>query len=543
MQSTAHKSNTGVGGNEKWYYIQGGKKCGPVDGDKLVSMIDAGSLPQNTRVWTSGMDNWASAADTLLADRVGTRPEAMGTDEQPTEKKKPRWWIWLIIGLVVVGIAVGCFFLFSGGDDPGSDADQKIVYGLAESVIFENDECAFFVDAIGEKGDYLELDVRCVNKTGDVLSFVWDSVCVNGSMFDPLWNVYVQGHSTMKSSITFPLSVFDSYNLLPAEQIKFVLRVHNEDQFNQLVAESGKYIVSYTDIPDETMLGSYKQIEGYEGYLFAQTVEVDKDGRPYYISEDKTNVYFDEIYDRNGYPLYAVDSGSFGYESFYKDAFGRPYYFTDNAETVYYDGYGFAFYDLFEEKCYFYDENGKAAYYGNGGIPEYYEEEGSVSLLEEVKPESLSKADGSYIVHKEFCLYPTGKLPEEVTRPNRVTASSELVYWDGEKGSFIVLGGQLDEFKGYILHTYVENNSDSYIYFGLNDVVVNGVATDPDSITVLRPHSRAYRDILVPADLLKANKIKTVEEIDFCVYAVGENLSVPLYPIQWKAVTMTDLRK
>ena len=318
MQSTAHKSNTGVGGNEKWYYIQGGKKCGPVDGDKLVSMIDAGSLPQNTRVWTSGMDNWASAADTLLADRVGTRPEAMGTDEQPTEKKKPRWWIWLIIGLVVAGIAVGCFFLFSGGDDPGSDADQKIVYGLAESVIFENDECAFFVDAIGEKGDYLELDVRCVNKTGDVLSFVWDSVCVNGSMFDPLWNVYVQGHSTMKSSITFPLSVFDSYNLLPAEQIKFVLRVHNEDQFNKLVAESGKYIVSYTDIPDETMLGSYKQIEGYEGYLFAQTVEVDKDGRPYYISEDKTNVYFDEIYDRNGYPLYAVDSGSFGYESFYK---------------------------------------------------------------------------------------------------------------------------------------------------------------------------------------------------------------------------------
>ena len=164
-------------------------------------------------------------------------------------------------------------------------------------------------------------------------------------------------------------------------------------------------------------------------------------------------------------------------------------------------------------------------------------------MLEEVKPESLSKADGSYIVHKEFCLYPTGKLPEEVTRPNRVTASSELVYWDGEKGSFIVLGGHLDEFKGYILHTYVENNSDSYIYFGLNDVVVNGVATNPDSITVLRPHSRAYRDILIPADLLKANKIKTVEEIDFCVYAVGENLSVPLYPIQWKAVTLTDLRK
>lgn len=548
MQSTARKSNAGVAGNEKWYYINGGKKCGPVGAAQLASMISSGSLPQNTRVWTSGMDNWASAADTPLADldSSASRPKVVGSlnaDVQPSEKKKTRWWIWLIVGLAVAGVAAACFFLFSGGDGSGSDVNQEIVYGLGESVVFENDECAFIIDAIGEKGDYLELDVRCVNKTEDVLSFVWDSVCVNGSMFDPLWYVYVQGNSTMKSSITFPLSTLDSYNLLPADQIKFVLRVHNEDQYSDLLMESGKYVIPYADITDETVLGGYRQIEGYDGYLFAQSVLVDETGRPYYVSADETNVYFDEIYDQNGQPLYGVDSGRIGYESFYNDTFGRPYYFTDNAETVYYDGYGFAFYDKTEGKYYFYDENGKPAYYGNGGIPEYYEDDVTQSMLDAGKPESLVKAGGSYIVHKEFCLYPTGKSAEEVTRPNRVTASSELVYWDGEKGSFTVLGGKMDEYKGYIVHTYVENNSDSYIYFGWGAVVVNGVGAYPDSITVLRPHSSAYRDIVISAELLNTNKIKTVEEIDFCVYAVGENLSVPLYPIEWKAVTLTDLKK
>ena len=402
---------------------------------------------------------------------------------------------------------------------------------------------SFIIDAVGEKGDYLELDVRCVNKTGDLLTFCWESVCINGSMFNPMWDVSVQANSTMKSSITFPLSALNTYNLLPADQIKFILRVHNEHQYNDLLMESEQYILHDWDVTENTTLEDYKTVEGYDGYLFAQNVEVDKDGRPYYVSEDETKVYFDEIYDQNGNMLYEPQSDDFDYGGFYDDSFGRPYYFTNSGETVYYDGYGFAFYDEDNEKYYFFDEYGKPAHYGNGGIPEYYEEEVTESMLDDEKPESLAKAGGCYIVHKEFTLYPTGKTAEEVTRPNRVTANSELVYWNGEKGSFIVLGGEMDEFKGYIVHTYVQNDSDGYVYFGWNDVVVNGVDTYPDSITVLRPHSSAYRDILIPAELLKTNKIKTVERIDFCVYASGENLSVPLYPIEWKAVALAGLKK
>lgn len=547
MDRNAYGSVAAAASNEKWYYISGGKKQGPVDADRLTSMLTSGSLPADTRVWTNGMDNWSPASGTSLMNGTGNAMHTAGAGSQDAAdntpaKRKSRWWIWLVAVLLVGGIAAGCYFLFFANAG-GGDQAEELVYKLEDPVIYKDDFCEFIIDAVGEKGDYLELDVRCVNKTNDTLSFIWDSTCINGSMFDPLWQVVVMGQSTMRSSITFPRSTLEEYNLLPANQIKFVLRVHNEDQFSQLQAESAGYIMAVQDIPEGESFGDYRYIEGYEGYLFAPNVLVDDSGRPYYMRADEKAVYFDELYDRYGQHLYPVYSEVTGYESFYNDPFGRPYYFSEYGDTVYYDGYGYAFYDDEAGKHYFFDESGKAAYYGNGGVPEYYEGKITEELLDEQKPEALVKASGSYLVHKEFSIYPTGKKAEEVTRPERVSASSEQVYWDGDKGKFIVLGGELDEFKGYIVHAYVENDSDSYIYLGWSNCVVNGVAVEPDTITVLRPHSSAYRDIIIPASVLKENKIKTVERIDFNVYAVGENLSIPLYPIEWTAVAITELSK
>jgi len=551
MERTAYGSAAVSSGSEKWYYMDGGKKCGPIDASKLVSKLTSGELAPDTRVWKTGMEQWSPATDTELVSHAnGQKVISLNTAEQPSPKRKSRWWIWLIVGILLIGIlAAVCFFLFFRKDTPpeametgAAEEVAVITYGLDAPTIFENDDCAFLIDGIGEKGDYLELDVRCVNKTSDMLSFSWNSTCVNGSMFDPLWRVYVQGNSTMKSSITFPLSTLESYNLLPAEQIKFVLSVYNEDQFAKQQEESAKYIMFDAGVLDEELYENYKRIEGYDHYLFANSVKV-KNGRPYYVSKDKTTVYFDELYTSDGRPLYGGDSGISKRESFYSDKFGRPYYFTEYGTTVYYDGYGFAFSDEESGKNYFYDESGNLAHYGNGGIPEYYEGTVPQELLDAGKPKNLAKADGNYIVHKEFSIYPTGKDAGEVTHPDRVSAGTEQVYWNGEKGSFIVLGGQADEFKGYIVHTYIENNSDSYIYFGWSGVVVNGVFTDPDSITVLRPHSRSYRDIIIPSAVLDENEIEEVAQVDFRVYAVGENLSVPLYPIAWKATTIAGLTK
>lgn len=554
MERAAYKSSAASSSSETWYYVAGGKKNGPVAASKLTSMLASGALPPDTRVWTAGMDQWRPATDTELLNQVNHQTSSsvvvnLPSAEQPSPKRKSRWWIWLIIGILVVAIlAAASYFLFFRKDAPDAAENAvaeelAITYGLEDPVVFDNAACTFLIDAIGEKGDFLELDVRCVNKTSDVLSFSWASTCINGSMFDPLWCVYVQGNSTMKSSITFPLSTLESYNLLPAEQIKFVLSVYNEDQFDRQREESAEYIMYDYGLLDEELYSNYKQIDGYSSYLFTRNVRVTRDGRPYYVNKDRTTVYFDEICTSSGQPLYTQDPGESNYESFYNDRYGRPFYFSDNGTTIYYDGYGFAFTDEETGKNYFYDENGKPAYYGNGGIPEYYEGTVPQEYLDAGMPESLANATSNCIVHEEFSIYPTGKDVDDITYPNRVSASTEQVYWEGEKGSFTVLGGEFDEFKGYIVHTYVENHSDSYIYFGWSSVVVNGVIAYPDSITELRPHSNAYRDIIIPVDLLKENEIENVEEIDFRVYAVGENLSVPLYPIAWEATTIAGLTK
>lgn len=500
-------------------------------------------------------------------------------ENRPSGKRKMPWWLWLVIGLLmVIGLAVTGFALFS----PKKTSEVSVIteqtvpvitYGLESSVVFENDECAFLIDDIGEKGDYLELDVRCINKTEDVLSFTWNSTCINGSMFDPMWSVKVPGNLAMESSITFPLETLDNHNLIPAEEIKFVLSVFNVDQFAMLYKESMEYIYlnefleqsPYGDAEKDAafmaqLLRNYKKIDGYSRYYFAKSVKVDKSGRPYYVRKDKTQVFFDEIYDINGQPVYQKDSEEKYYNSFYDDAFGRPYYFSELGTTIYYDGCGFAFSDQETGKNYFYDETGKAAYYGNYGIPEYYEETITQEQLDAGKAEKLELISSNHIVHKDFVIYPTGKSAGDITRPDRVSTAEEQIIWNGDKGNFFILEGELNPYKGLIIRTYVENNSDNYIHLGWENVIVNGehilqsdglnlvpyastgwediitdgALTTPSPNAVLRPHTNSYRDIVVPAHILKELEIESVGQVAFRICAIGENLNVPLYPVTWE---------
>jgi len=545
MERTTYGSAAASSSSEKWYYMESGKKCGPVDASELVSMLTAGTLTPDTRVWTKGMANWAPADATDLVNRVNGKKQGpvatnLKAPETPAKRRK-RWWIWLIIGIllaIIVGVVCAVMVFRKKNAAPVSNetvaTEPVLTYGLEDPVIFENEECAFLIDAIGEKGDYLELDVCCVNKTSDVLSFSWNSTSINGSMFDPLWEVYVQGNATMKSSITFPLSNLQSHNLLPGEEIRFILSVFNVDQFEKVREESEKYIARDVSSTGKDHFGGCKVIEGYDGWFFSWRTQIDKKGRPYYVAKDKTNVYFDEIRDSDGNLIYKPDTAEYWTGKFYDDSFGRPYYFSKTGTTVYYDGYGYAFYDKETSRYYYYDENGQIAYYGNNGVPECYEGTVSQELLEEGKPKKLESADGHFIVHKEFSIYPTGKAAGEVTRPERISGDAEQVYWNGEKGSFILLGGT-EDVKGYTVHTYVENNTDNYFYFCWTDVTVNGLPAYPDSSIPLRPHSCSYRDILIPASILEELEIEAVEEIGFTLDARGENLSVPLYPIIWEA--------
>lgn len=545
MKRTA-KGSGAAPDNEQWYYMAGEQKCGPVDTAEIQAMLSSGELAPDTRVWSKSLGKWSPANTTDLVNHMNN---GQITVEQEAEKpsKRKKWWIWLIVGiLIAILVGVACAVLVSRKKNAAAPEETAepvvtepvITYGIEEPLVYEDDQCAFWIDTVYVRGDYLELDVRCQNKIEDVLRFAWDGTSINGSMFDPQWEVYVQGNATLDSSITFPFTNLDSHNLMPGDEIKYVLSVFNMVQYEKVLEESGDYIYRNANPTGKDPLGGSKEIEGYEGWFFSKKVRVDKDGRPYYVAKDKSKVYFDTIRDPYGSMVYEPDRTTIEKLAsiFYKDIFGRPYYFNKAGSTVYYDGYGYAFYDAEADRNYYYDINGQISYFGNNGVPEYYEGTVTQEQLDAGKPEKLEKAEGHFIVLKEFSLYPTGKTADQITRPERIYGENEKVYWDGEKGCFVLLDGTKNV-QGYVIHTYVENNTDQYFYFCWTDVTVNGFNATLDSSTPMRPHSYYYRDILVTAETLQEIEEKldsdALEEIGFRLYALGENLNVPLYPITW----------
>ena len=574
MAYSANKSGNASSDNEKWYYMVGEQKCGPVDTSDLISKLASGELAPDTRVWSKSLGKWTPANDTDLINQANAQEESSAEDNQKAEKpgKKPRWLIWAIIGVLVAAIlAVAVFFLFFRNKKEDTvipettEAVEILTYGLAEPVVYEDENCKFLVDNISENGDFLELDVRCVNKTSDVLQFSWRNTSINGFMFDPYWSVRVSSNSAMESSITFPCSVLNSWNVLRADEINFVLSVFNDSGYRTLLEDSAQYIVPDFTKTGEVTPAGYQRFEGFGKYLFTKKVKSDDDGRPYYLKDEKP-VYFDEIRDANGDLVYTMDFVGANDNIFYRDHVGRPYYFSLCGHTIchscestvshdctanmcsecgsviyyecgaatYYDGYGFAFSDAETGKNYFYDINGKPAYYGNDGIPEYYEGTPTQEMLDAGMPEELTRANGCFLVHKEFSLYPTGLQADEVTYPERVKDTNEQVFWDGDKGCFVVLNGK-QNVTGYSIQTYVENRSDHYIYMNWEDVEVNGIAVFPHAPEALRPHSYVYTTVTVPTKTLTDYKVGTVQQVEFRVQVKGENLSVPLYPIKWMA--------
>ncbi|MFI5391949.1 MAG: GYF domain-containing protein [Bacteriovoracales bacterium] len=44
--------------SEKWFYVQGNEKIGPVERSEMEALFKKGSLLKDSYVWTSGMENW-----------------------------------------------------------------------------------------------------------------------------------------------------------------------------------------------------------------------------------------------------------------------------------------------------------------------------------------------------------------------------------------------------------------------------------------------------------------------------------------------------
>ena len=122
------------------------------------------------------------------------------------------------------------------------------------------------------------------------------------------------------------------------------------------------------------------------------------------------------------------------------------------------------------------------------------------------------------ILVEEFAIYPTGKSIQDIDYPVRKTSSNEVVLYDTDQFSVIVLSNETDG-KDFLMHCYLENKTGHEIMFSMDDVSVNGYMADPFWGTSVAAGKKLYTTVCFYEYLLSDNGISDVEEIEFTLRA------------------------
>ncbi len=80
--------------SNQWYYMLGGKQCGPIALDELKKLIDAGHLRATDEVWREGTPDWTTVARVATLNPIETRiqnaPLRMADDLARLNRAAPR---------------------------------------------------------------------------------------------------------------------------------------------------------------------------------------------------------------------------------------------------------------------------------------------------------------------------------------------------------------------------------------------------------------------------------------------------------------------
>jgi hypothetical protein len=91
-----------------WYYVLNGQRFGPVDEDKMISLINDGTIQMRTFVWKAGMQDWTHAITSEVGDKFFSDTPAAAAQHQTiyTPDSLYKLWLWIaslnIIGTILV---------------------------------------------------------------------------------------------------------------------------------------------------------------------------------------------------------------------------------------------------------------------------------------------------------------------------------------------------------------------------------------------------------------------------------------------------------
>lgn len=191
-------------------------------------------------------------------------------------------FVALLLALVMTLALGACGSASTAPDAAGSTAAEETkkepekkadaAYTMEETVIVDNDLCAFTVTGVEESDTAVKVSVVCENKSDAVLMFAWEDVAVNGCMIDPFWASSVASGKKDVETISFSKSELGEYGLTAVDEVQFDL-----------------YIYDYDDIMTDRIVDERFAI--YPTGLTADTVSY-----PEYAVSDSDTVIFDNDY-------------------------------------------------------------------------------------------------------------------------------------------------------------------------------------------------------------------------------------------------------
>ena len=114
-----------------------------------------------------------------------------------------------------------------------------------------------------------------------------------------------------------------------------------------------------------------------------------------------------------------------------------------------------------------------------------------------------------------FTIYPMGE--DAVEAYVRTPTKNEIVLFENEEVSMIIIDQFDDPTWGYTLVAYLENNTSDTLIFSADDVAVNGFMCDPFWSSIVAPGKRAIVNISWYDDSFAENDITEVESIDMSI--------------------------
>ena len=116
------------------------------------------------------------------------------------------------------------------------------------------------------------------------------------------------------------------------------------------------------------------------------------------------------------------------------------------------------------------------------------------------------------VYNETVYIYPEGQ--DNVKAFERKSKDTDQVILDNDYARITVIGTSYDDIWGYGLELYLENKTDSYVMFGVDNVYVNGYDIDPYFANSVLPGASKFETMSWDEEEFDANGIDGVEGIE-----------------------------